>query len=86
VGTTVWLLLTVANPLATTALIEGLNAATTYEYQIRVKCSNDPVEFSPYSSLLTFTTSPFRLEYGSEVKACTYWPLSVKEKKNIIDL
>lgn len=66
VGTTGWLLLTVANPLATTALIEGLNAATTYEYQIRVKCSNDPVEFSPYSSLLTFTTSPFRLEYGSD--------------------
>ena len=55
-GTTAWTAL-VINGTQTTTTIQNLIPGTAYEYQIRTKCNSNPDEFSPYSAILSFSTT-----------------------------
>lgn len=59
-GTTTWTPIVINNGLATNTNITSLQANTTYQYQLRTKCSVSPLTWSNYSSIQTFTT-PLRL-------------------------
>jgi hypothetical protein len=49
------------NASLATFTLNNLNPSTTYQFQLRSKCSSNPDEFSAYTSLLIFTTTPLRL-------------------------
>ncbi len=55
-GTTAWTTLVIAGTITGTT-IQNLIPGTAYEYQIRTKCNSNPDEFSPYSAILSFTTT-----------------------------
>ncbi|MEI7802319.1 MAG: glycosyl hydrolase family 18 protein [Bacteroidota bacterium] len=48
--------------------ITALTASTAYEWKVRTKCATNPIVWSAWSTLKTFTTPAMRLEY-SEVGA-----------------
>jgi uncharacterized protein (TIGR02145 family) len=53
VGTGTWITNTINASLTDITLI-NLTPASTYEFQMRTKCNNNPSEFSPYSTLYNF--------------------------------
>jgi uncharacterized protein (TIGR02145 family) len=55
-GTTAWTALVIAGTITGTT-IQNLIPGTAYEYQIRTKCNSNPDEFSPYSAILSFSTT-----------------------------
>jgi hypothetical protein len=62
VGSLNWLVKSINNPSAVTILLNNLTPASTYEYQVRSKCSNSPNVFSAYSSVKNFNTLNLRGE------------------------
>jgi hypothetical protein len=52
-GTATWTL-SIVSGAATTTILNGLQPGTTYEYQMRAKCSNTPLTWSTYTPLQTF--------------------------------
>ncbi len=69
VGTATWNIETVTNPLTSSTMLAGLTSSTTYEYQMRTKCNNNPNEFSPYSAVYTFTTAAFRIGFDDNISS-----------------
>ena len=61
-GTTTWIN-SVLSSATTSTLIQNLAPSTTYEYQLRTKCNNNPAEFSAYSSLFLFSTISLSAEH-----------------------
>ncbi len=53
VGTGTWITNTI-NASLTDITLSNLTPASTYEFQMRTKCNNNPTEFSPYSTLYIF--------------------------------
>ena len=59
-GTSSWSTL-IINGTSNSTLLQNLLQLTSYEFQIRSKCNNNPNTFSPYSALNTFTTATDQL-------------------------
>lgn len=59
-GNTTWTPIVIPNGLDTAYAISGLTAGTTYEYQIRTRCTVAPTTWSTFTSIATFST-PLRL-------------------------
>lgn len=59
-GAATWSPVVVPYGLDTTYAISGLSAGTTYEYQIRTRCTVSPTTWSAFSPIATFST-PLRL-------------------------
>ena len=59
-GTTTWNPIVINNGAASTQTINALQPNTTYDYQMRTKCSLSPLTWSNYTAVQTFTT-PLRL-------------------------
>ena len=62
VGIATWSSVVISNGTSTGVTITGLVPSTTYEFQIRTKCNDNPIEWSPFSSLNNFTTAVLRTE------------------------
>ena len=59
-GSLGWTPVVINNGLATDAAVTDLTANTTYEYQLRTKCSVAPLTWSTYTAVQTFST-PLRI-------------------------
>lgn len=59
-GTPTWTPVVINNGLATSTNLTSLQPNTTYQYQLRTKCSTNPLTWSNYSAIQIFST-PLRL-------------------------
>ena len=75
-GTTSWSPIIVNNGAASNQTISGLLPNTTYDYQIRTRCSINPLTWSNFTAIQTFTT-PLRL--GENVR-----PVSVCHRRQTV--
>lgn len=59
-GTTTWTPIVINSGTATSTNLTALEANTTYQYQLRTKCSTNPLTWSNYSVIQSFST-PLRV-------------------------
>lgn len=64
-GTTTWTIKNISGNIGYTN-INGLKKQTTYEWQVRTQCFSNSVIYSPFTGLVTFTTSSAGARRDSE--------------------
>lgn len=82
-GAVSWTPVVISNGTSGSQAISGLSANTTYEFQMRTKCSLSPLTWSAYSTVQTFST-PLRLSDDEIVTDFTIYPNPANGFLNVV--